>query len=91
MLLWIFAVPWLIAHRSLWVAGLVLAVGTVLIWQPAHALIATPLDYLRFYLGRQYQFWKLDARRRTVDLAIAAISVVLAIIVQMRERPRVTV
>jgi hypothetical protein len=90
VLVWIFAVPWLIAHRSLWLAGLVLAVGTVLIWQPAHALIAKPLDYGRFYLGRPYAFAYPDARRGMVDLTIAAISVVLAIIAHMLERPRVT-
>lgn len=64
--------------------GLVLAVGTLLIWQPAHALIATPLDYIRFYLGRQSSdllHLQATTRRRVVDLTIAAACIGLAIVV----------
>jgi hypothetical protein len=69
LLLIVFTAPWLVHHRTLWDAGIVLALGTALVWRPLHDLIGTADEYQAFYLSGTFA---------TRGLAIAVLALTAA-------------
>jgi hypothetical protein len=91
-LLLVLSIPWLVAHRSLWASGVLLSLVTVILWQPAHHLIGSAVEYRSFYLPGQFELFvgRADPRAswKATRVAVAAVATIAAYLLTRFESRR---
>ena len=79
------AAPWLVAHRELWIPGAVLAIGTIVVWDPLHHLIASEREYVDYYYGGRIGLGAVipPTARTTRELIVATVAFAIALLVMI--------
>jgi hypothetical protein len=85
-----FSAPWLVANRGLLPAGAVLAIATVLVWDPAHHFIASDKQYLDFYYGGPVGIGTVTppTPRTTRALIVSAVAFAVAVVLVLIQNSR---